>query len=150
PTPAGILPESAAWEVEIGGPCRRRPNLPIGTKRRRPIAGEGTLALLRSQGEARASSRERISPMKTFLVMAGAASILLTTAALAPTEASSNHARGAGERDTVMTDNEELMCRGAGSRASPPWAPPADLVRSIAHLRAEGDVRCTPSMINGL
>ena len=88
--------------------------------------------------------------MKTFLVMAAAASILLTTAAFAATESSSNHARRAGDRDTVMTDNEELMCKVAGSRASSTWAPPADLVRSIAHLRAEGDVRCTPSMINGL
>jgi hypothetical protein len=89
--------------------------------------------------------------MKMHLVMAAAAaSILLTSVAFAAsTPASGSHARRAGDRYTVVTDNEELMCKVAGNQSSPTWAPPTDWARAIAHLRAEGATRCTPSMMNG-
>jgi hypothetical protein len=89
--------------------------------------------------------------MKMHLVMAAAAaSVLLTsTAFAASTTSSSGHERRAGDRYTVVTDNEELMCKVAGDQSSPTWAPPADWAHAIAHLRAEGATRCTPSMMNG-
>lgn len=89
--------------------------------------------------------------MKSHLFMAVAASILLTTAALAATSSSSsNHPRRAGDRFTVVTDNEQLMCKVAGSEAGRPWLPPPGWTNAIAHLRREGDIRCTPSMTNGM
>ena len=81
---------------------------------------------------------------------AAAASILLTSAALASTGGIPHENRRAGDRYTVMTDNEQLMCKVAGSQSSGTWAPPADWSHAIAHLRAEGDTRCTPAMTNGI
>ena len=81
---------------------------------------------------------------------AAAASILLTSAALASTGGIPHQNRRAGDRYTVMTDNEELMCKVAGSHSSGSWAPPPDWAHAIAHLRQEGDTRCTPSMTNGI
>lgn len=80
---------------------------------------------------------------------AAAASILMTSAALASTGGIPHENRRAGDRYTVMTDNEQLMCKVAGSQSSLSWAPPADWAHAIAHLRAEGDTRCTPQMISG-
>ena len=93
--------------------------------------------------------------MRTHLFMAAAAaSILLTSAALAsspgPGSGIGHATRRAGDRYTVMTDNEELMCKVAGSQSNRSWAPPADWARAVAHLRQEGDTRCTPSMTNGM
>ncbi len=90
--------------------------------------------------------------MKNHLFMAAAAaSILLTTAALAASSGSSTtHARRAGDRYTVVTDNEQLMCKVAGSQAGRSWSPPPGWTNAIAHLRQEGDTRCTPSMTNGM
>lgn len=89
--------------------------------------------------------------MKSHLFMAVAASILLTTAALAATSSSSsNHPRRAGDRFTVVTDNEQLMCKVAGSQASRSWSPPPAWAGAIDHMRREGDIRCTPSMTHGM
>jgi hypothetical protein len=87
-----------------------------------------------------------------LLMAAAAASILLTTAAFAsPSIGGIPHeTRRAGDRYTVVTDNQELMCKVAGDRSSRSWAPPADWAHAVAHLRQEGDVRCTPSMSNGM
>ena len=83
-------------------------------------------------------------------IAAAAASILLTSAAsAASTPTSGSPGRRAGDRYTVVTDNEELMCKVAGNQSSPTWSPPADWAHAIAHLRAEGATRCTPSMTNG-
>ncbi len=88
-----------------------------------------------------------------LLMAAAAASILLTSAALAgspgPGSGIPHETRRAGDRYTVMTDNEELMCKVAGAPSSRSWAPPADWAHAVAHLREEGDTRCTPSMTNG-
>jgi hypothetical protein len=82
---------------------------------------------------------------------AAAASILLTTAAFAEGAGSGipHESRRAGDRYTVMTDDEPLMCKVAGNRDSNGWAPPPDWSHAVAHLRQEGDTRCTPSMVNG-
>jgi hypothetical protein len=84
--------------------------------------------------------------MKMHLVIAvAAASILLTSAAFAAsTNPNSDHGRCA-DRYTVVTDNEELMCKVAGTQSQP-----ADWAHAIAHLQAEGATRCTPSMMNGI
>ena len=89
--------------------------------------------------------------MKMHLVMtAAAAAILLTSAALAASApSSSNHPRRAGDRYTLMTDNEELMCKVAGTPDSRGWVPP-QWANAITHLRQEGDIRCTPSMTYGM
>ena len=81
---------------------------------------------------------------------AAAASVLLTSAAFAASSGGVAHERRAGDRYTVVTDNEELMCKVAGSQSSRSWSPPADWAHAVAHLRQEGDTRCTPSMTNGL
>lgn len=86
--------------------------------------------------------------MRTHLFMAAAAaSILLTSAALAASSGGGipHQPRRAGDRFTVLTDNEELMCKVAGDRSSRSWAPPADWAHAIAYLRQEGDIRCAPS-----
>jgi len=49
-----------------------------------------------------------------------------------------------------VTDNQELMCKVAGDQSSRSWAPPVAWAHAITHLRQEGDIRCTPSMANGL
>lgn len=87
-----------------------------------------------------------------LFIAAAAASILLTTAAFAADSIGGvpHETRRAGDRYTVVTDNEELMCKVAGSQSSRSWAPPADWAHAIAHLRQEGDVRCTPGMSNGM
>ncbi len=89
--------------------------------------------------------------MRTHLFMvAAAASILLTSAAFAATFGGIPHqTRRAGDRYTVVTDNEQLMCKVAGNQSGRSWAPP-DWAHAIAHLRQEGDTRCTPSMTNGM
>ena len=90
--------------------------------------------------------------MKTYLVLAAtAASILLTSAAFAASSGGGipHETRRAGDRFTVVTDNEELMCKVAGGQSNGSWAPPTDWTRAITYLRAEGDTRCTPSMTNG-
>ena len=92
--------------------------------------------------------------MRTHLLMAAAAaSILLTSAALAsspgPGSGVPHETRRAGDRYTVMTDNEQLMCKVAGSQASRSWSPPPAWAHAVAHMRQEGDTRCTPSMTNG-
>jgi hypothetical protein len=85
---------------------------------------------------------------------AAAASILLTTAAFAASEGVGSgiphESRRAGDRYTVMTDNEELMCKVAASHSNGSWAPPPGWAHAIGHLRQEGDTRCTPSMTNGM
>ena len=88
--------------------------------------------------------------MKNHLFMAVAtASILLTTAALAASSSSSTtHQRRAGDRYTIMTDNEQLMCKVA-SEDSRSWSPPPAWTNAIENLRQEGDIRCTPSMTYG-
>jgi hypothetical protein len=93
--------------------------------------------------------------MRTHLLMAAAAAaVLLTTAAFAASEGVGSgiphESRRAGDRYTVMTDNEELMCKVAASHSNGSWAPPPGWVHTIAHLRQEGDTRCTPSMTNGM
>jgi hypothetical protein len=93
--------------------------------------------------------------MRSQLFMAvAAASILLTSAAFAGSpgvgSGIGHEPRRAGDRYTVMTDNEELMCKVAGSHSNGSWAPPSDWARVIAHLRQEGDTRCTPSMSSGI
>jgi hypothetical protein len=93
--------------------------------------------------------------MRSQLFMAAAAaSILLTSAAFAGSpgvdSGIGHETRRAGDRYTVMTDNEELMCKVAGSHSNGSWAPPPDWAHAIAHLREEGDTRCTPSMTNGI
>jgi hypothetical protein len=93
--------------------------------------------------------------MRTHLLMAAAAaSVLLTTAAFAASEGVGSgiphETRRAGDRYTVMTDNEELMCKVAGSHSNGSWAPPPGWAHAVAHLRQEGDTRCTPSMTNGM
>jgi hypothetical protein len=82
---------------------------------------------------------------------AAAASILLTTAAFAEGAGSGipHESRRAGDRYTVMTDNEELMCKVDGNSGAPGWSPEPQWRHAVAHLRAEGDTRCTPSMVNG-
>ncbi len=88
--------------------------------------------------------------MKNHLFMAvAAASILLTTAAMAATS-SSSHPRRAGDRFTVVTGNEQLMCKVAGSEDSGPWLPPPGWTNAIAHYRQEGDIRCPPGVTNGM
>jgi hypothetical protein len=92
--------------------------------------------------------------MSTHLLMAAAAaSILLTSAALAsspgPGSGVPHQTRRAGDRYTVVTDNEQLMCKVAGTQSSRSWAPPTDWAHAVAHLRQEGDIRCTPGMTNG-
>jgi len=92
--------------------------------------------------------------MRTHLFMAAAAaSILLTSAALAsspgPGSGVPHETRRAGDRYTVMTDNEELMCKVDGNSGAPGWSPPPQWRNAIAHLRAERDVRCTSTMTNG-
>ncbi len=88
------------------------------------------------------------------LMMAAAASILLTSAAFASSEGPGSgvphETRRAGDRYTVMTDNEELMCKVDGNSGAPGWSPPPQWRNAIAYLRAERDIRCTPSMTNGL
>ena len=93
--------------------------------------------------------------MRTHLLMAAAAaSILLTAIAPArseePGSGIGHETRRAGDRYTVVTDNQELMCKVSGSQSSRTWAPPSDWAHAIAHLRQEGDTRCTPSMTNGM
>ena len=93
--------------------------------------------------------------MKSHVLMvAAAASILLTSAAFASSEGPGSgighESRRAGDRYTIMTDNEELMCKVDGNSGAPGWSPPPQWRHAIAHLRAEGDVRCTPSMTNGV
>jgi hypothetical protein len=91
--------------------------------------------------------------MKTYLVLAAAAaSILLTSAAFAANSGGgiAHETRRAGDRFTVVTDNEQLMCKVAGTQASGSWGPPTDWTHSITYLRAEGDTRCTPAMVNGM
>ena len=90
--------------------------------------------------------------MKNHLFMAvAAASILLTTAALAATSSSSGtHPRRAGDRFTVVTDNEQLMCKVAGSEDSGPWLSPPGWTSAIAHYRQEGDIRCPRGVTNGM
>ncbi|HUL05170.1 MAG TPA: hypothetical protein VLV76_02490 [Candidatus Acidoferrum sp.] len=90
--------------------------------------------------------------MKTYLVMAAAAaSILLTSAAFAASSGGGipHETRRAGDRFTVVTDNEELMCKVAGAHSNGSWGPPTDWTHAITYLRAEGGTRCTPAMING-
>jgi hypothetical protein len=103
--------------------------------------------------------------MKMHLIIAAAAaSILLTSAAnAAHSSSSSSHVssgvsnRGgtgpegtprAGSRYTVMTDNEQLMCKVAGNPSGDNWAPPTAWAQEIAHMHREGDIRCTPAMMN--
>ena len=93
--------------------------------------------------------------MKAHLLMAAAAaSVVLTTAAFAASEGVGSgiphESRRAGDRYTVMTDNEELMCKVDGNSGAPGWSPPPQWRHAIAHLRAKGDSRCTPSMVNGV
>jgi len=91
-----------------------------------------------------------MSSMRTHLFMtAVAASILLTSAAFAASSTTPLHVRRAGDRYTIMTGNRELMCKVAGNESSPGWAPPPQWANAIAYLRQEGEIRCTPSMING-
>ena len=90
--------------------------------------------------------------MRTRLFMAAAAaSVLLTSAAFAANSAGGipHETRRAGDRFTIVTDNQELMCKVAGGQSSRSWAPPADWAHSIAYLRQEGDVRCTAGMATG-
>jgi len=84
--------------------------------------------------------------MKNHLFMAVAGvSILLTTAAVAANSSSSTtHQRRAGDRYTIMTRNEQLMCKVAGNEASRSWSPPPAWTNAIVHLRQEGDIRCPP------
>ena len=84
-----------------------------------------------------------------LLMAAAAASILLTSAAFASVGGIPHQNRRAGDRYSVMIDNEELMCKVAGNESSQPWAPPPGWTPAIVHLRKEGDIRCTPSIING-
>jgi len=92
--------------------------------------------------------------MRTLFMAAAAASILLTSAAHAsspgPGSGVPHQTRRAGDRFTVMTGNEQLMCKVAGSQASRSWSPPPGWAHAIAHLRQEGDTRCTPSMTHGM
>ena len=90
--------------------------------------------------------------MRNHLFMvAAAASILLSTAALAASSGSSTtHTRRAGDRYTVVTGNEQLMCKVAGSQANRSWSPPPAWANAVEHLRQEGDTRCTPSMTHGM
>jgi hypothetical protein len=85
---------------------------------------------------------------------AAAASILLTTAAFASSEGPGSgiphETRRAGDRYTVMTDDEQLMCKTDGNSGAPGWSPEPQWRHAVAHLRAEGDTRCTPSMVNGV
>jgi hypothetical protein len=86
-----------------------------------------------------------------FMAAAAAASVLLTSAAFAANSAGGipHETRRAGDRFTVVTDNQELMCKVAGNQSSRSWAPPADWAHAVAYLRQEGDIRCTPRMTNG-
>lgn len=103
--------------------------------------------------------------MKMHLIIAAAAaSILLTSAAnAAHSSSSSSHVsvgvnnRGStgpegtprgGSRYTVMTDDEQLMCKVAGNPSGNNWAPPNAWAQGIAHMRQERDIRCTPTMMN--
>jgi len=87
-----------------------------------------------------------------LFIAAAAAAILLTSGAFAASSDGGvpHETRRAGDRYTVVTDNEELMCKVAGSQSSRSWAPPADWAHAVAHLRQEGDVRCAPSMSNSM
>ena len=90
--------------------------------------------------------------MRMHLFMAAAAaSILLTSAALAANSIGGvpHQTRRAGDRYTVVTDNEQLMCKVAGSQAGRSWSPPPGWAHAVAHLRQEADTRCTPGMMNG-
>jgi hypothetical protein len=49
-----------------------------------------------------------------------------------------------------MTDDEQLMCKTDGNSGAPGWSPEPQWRHAVAHLRAEGDTRCTPSMVNGV
>jgi hypothetical protein len=91
--------------------------------------------------------------MRTHLFMAAAAaSVLLTSAAFAATSGGGipHETRRAGDRFTIVTDNQELMCKVAGDQSSRSWAPPADWAHAVAYLHQEGDIRCTPRMSNGM
>ena len=83
--------------------------------------------------------------MKVHLVMAASAiSILLTSAAFAANRGSTGPegtARG-GDRFTVMTDDEELMCKVAGNPSGNNYAPPGALAKSIEYQHQEGNIRC--------
>ena len=93
--------------------------------------------------------------MRSHLIFAAvAASLLLASPAFAFVSgggSSTGHEQHRdGDRYTVATDDEELMCKVAGNRDSRGWAPPPEFSSTVAHLHHEGDTRCTPSMINGL
>jgi hypothetical protein len=90
--------------------------------------------------------------MRTHLFMAAAAaSVLLTSAAFAANSAGGvpHETRRAGDRFTIVTDNQELMCKVAGNQSSRSWAPPADWAHAVAYLHQEGDIRCTPGKASG-
>ena len=92
--------------------------------------------------------------MKTQLIMAAVASILLTSAAFAanpgPGSGVPHESRRAGDRYEATTGNQELMCKVAGSQASASRLAPPNLSHAVSHLRQEGDIQCTPSMSNGV
>ena len=84
-----------------------------------------------------------------ILMVVAAASVLLTSAAFASVGGIPHETRRAGDRFTIVNDNDELMCKVAGSPSSPSYAPPAEWQHSEAYLQHEGNTRCTPSMVNG-
>ena len=88
--------------------------------------------------------------MKVHVFMAAAAaSVLLTSAAFASIGGIPHETRRTGDRFTIETGNEELVCKVAGDPSSPSYAPQTGWAHSEAYLRQEGNARCTPGMVNG-
>src|SRR5262249_30978962 len=124
-----------------------------GANRRTEVVREGTSPMCRSC--RRLPHWRRILPMKVHLVMAASAvSLLLTSAAFAAsshsgstlgTERGSTGGEGTprgGDRFTVMTDDEGLMCKVDGNPSGSTYAPPSALAASIEHQQQEGNIRC--------
>jgi len=93
--------------------------------------------------------------MKVHLVMAASAvSLLLASAAFAAsphigstigTERGGTGPEGTprgGDRFTVVTGNQELMCKVAGNPSGSPWAPPRAWDQSIEYMHRVGNFSC--------